>query len=59
MTLSLPETEEQDFIHGIYMNELVNGIVLSKTRERLLIIIEQMIDRHSIDGFFWPEQNFR
>ncbi|HLO17800.1 MAG TPA: amino acid racemase [Anaerolineales bacterium] len=51
MTLSLPETEEQDFIHGIYMNELVNGIVLSKTRERLLIIIEQMIDRHSIDGF--------
>ena len=50
MTLALPETAEQDFIHSIYMNELVNGIVLSKTHERLLVIIEQMIDRHGIDG---------
>jgi aspartate racemase len=48
--LFTPETDEQEYIHSIYMNELVNGLVIPETREQLLQIAQQMKDRHSLDG---------
>jgi aspartate/glutamate racemase len=32
------------------MKELVNGLVIPETRERLLQIVQQMKDRHGLDG---------
>ena len=48
--LVVPELEEQDYIHDKYMNELLNGIILSETRERLLMIVDKLIDQQGIDG---------
>jgi aspartate racemase len=45
-----PRPDEQDWIHDIYMGELVNGILLPATRERLLQIVGGMRDRDDIDG---------
>jgi aspartate racemase len=50
ITLSLPELDEQDYIHDIYMNELVSGVVLSKTPERLLKIADRMKEQQNIEG---------
>src|SRR5262249_40865741 len=38
ITVVTPEVQEQDFIHEKYVGELVNGIFLPETRERLLSI---------------------
>ena len=45
-----PQTDEQDFVHGKYMGELVKGILLPQTRLELLKIIDAMIAREDIDG---------
>jgi len=45
-----PKTDEQDFVHGKYMGELVKGILLPQTRLALLKIIDAMIARDDIDG---------
>lgn len=45
-----PQTDEQDFVHGKYMGELVKGILLPQTRLELLKIIDAMIARDDIDG---------
>lgn len=45
-----PNQSEQEFIHTIYMNELVRGILLPDTKLKLLGIIEAMVTRESIDG---------
>jgi aspartate racemase len=50
MTLAVPEPDEQTYIHGKYMHELVNGIILPETRERLLAIVERLKERHGIQG---------
>ena len=50
ITLVIPEPDEQTFVHDMYMSELVNGIFLSETRERLLEIVRRMIARDRIDG---------
>lgn len=50
MTLVLPEKDEQDYIHEKYMDELVKGIFLSETRERLLTIVERLKTHESIEG---------
>src|SRR6185369_618247 len=39
IALIQPAPEEQVYIHGKYMNELVNGILLPETREGLLTIV--------------------
>jgi aspartate racemase len=49
-TLAVPEPDEQTYIHDKYMRELVNGIILPETRERLLAIVERLKDRHGIQG---------
>jgi aspartate racemase len=45
-----PHPNEQEFIHGIYMNELVKGILLPSTKLKLQEIIEAMLLRDNIDG---------
>jgi aspartate racemase len=50
MTLAVPEPDEQAYIHDKYMRELVNGIILPETRERLLAIVERLKERHGIQG---------
>ncbi|MGH9871181.1 MAG: aspartate/glutamate racemase family protein [Pyrinomonadaceae bacterium] len=46
----LPSEVEQDYIHTHYMDELVNGIFLPETRERLLQIVDQLNERSGVDG---------
>ncbi len=46
----VPEEDEQAWIHEKYMSELVNGISLPETRQRLLAIVEQLIEGHGIQG---------
>ena len=48
--LILPDADEQAYIHDRYMNELVNGIILSETRERLLAIVERLKAQEGIEG---------
>ena len=45
-----PNPIEQDFIHNIYMSELVKGILLPSTKLKLNEIIETMLLRDNIDG---------
>lgn len=48
MTLVMPNSKEQDYIHAIYMRELINGIFLPETCERLLQIVERMKNEENI-----------
>jgi aspartate racemase len=50
IALVVPDEEEQLWIHEKYMAELINGIILPETRQRLLAIVDRMIERHGIDG---------
>jgi aspartate racemase len=50
IALVIPEQEEQTYIHDKYMTELVNGIILPETRERLLSIVKRMIEQQGIEG---------
>lgn len=48
--LITPNESEQDYIHTRYMSELVNGVFLPATREKLLEIAAQLKEREGIDG---------
>lgn len=48
--LSVPGTEDQNYIHDKYLNELVPGILLPETREHLLGIVDRMISENGIEG---------
>ena len=50
LALVVPDESEQAYIHDKYMNELVKGVLLPETRERLLAIVEQMKARDGIDA---------
>jgi aspartate racemase len=50
VTLIVPDVEEQVYIHDRYMNELVNGIIIPETRERLLAIVDRLKEREGIEG---------
>jgi aspartate racemase len=50
ITLSVPEPDEQAYVHAKYMSELVNGIIRPETRERLLAIVDGLQERHDIQG---------
>ena len=45
-----PGPDEQTFIHGKYMDELLKGVFLPETRERLLAIAKGLKERQKIDG---------
>jgi len=48
--LVVPNEAEQHYIHAHYMSELVNGIFLPETKQRLLEIVDQLKERCGIDG---------
>ena len=50
LTIVAPTEAEQAYIHEKYMTDLVNGIILPETRERLLGIVDQMKARDGIAG---------
>ena len=50
IALVAPQPAEQDYVHEKYMGELVPGIFLPETRERLLAIVDGMKEREAIQG---------
>jgi aspartate racemase len=50
IALVVPQPDEQAYIHGRYMNELVKGLILHETRQRLLAIVDRMRVHEHIDG---------
>lgn len=50
IALVTPVSAEQDYIHDRYLSELVNGIFRSETRERMLRIVDRMIEQEGIQG---------
>jgi len=50
MSLVVPTEAEQAYVHDKYMNELVNGVFLPGTRQRLLEIIDRLKQREAIEG---------
>lgn len=50
LNLIVPTDQEQDYIHGIYLGELLKDIFLPKTRARLLQIADEMKDRDKIEA---------
>jgi aspartate racemase len=50
VSLVVPDPAEQDYIHAKYMEELVNGIVLQETRDRLLDIVDRLRSEDGIQA---------
>jgi aspartate racemase len=50
ITVIGPQPEEQEYIHGKYMGELVNGIFLTETRDHMLEIANRLRVREGIEG---------
>lgn len=50
LKLVVPAEQEQDYIHGIYLGELLKDIFLPETRMRLLEIAIEMKRRDNIEG---------
>lgn len=50
ITLVVPAPEDQDYIHNRYLSELVQGVFLPETRERLLAIVARMKEQEEIQG---------
>jgi aspartate racemase len=50
IALVVPQIPEQDYIHDKYLNELVKGVILPETRQRLLEIVDRMKEQEHIDG---------
>ena len=50
ITLVVPGADEQAYIHDKYMNDLVLGIILPETRERLLRILDKMKERDGVEA---------
>ena len=50
INLVTPNDEEQDYIHDIYMGELLKDIFLPETRSKLLAIADAMKARESIEA---------
>jgi aspartate racemase len=49
LEISVPPNSDQEYIHGKYMTELVNGIVLEDTRAELIRIAVDMKRMYGID----------
>lgn len=50
ITVISPEEKDQDYIHGIYMGELVKGIILDETKNELLRIADTLKEKKGIQG---------
>jgi aspartate racemase len=50
LQISTPHPHEQEYIQEKYMNELIPGIILPETRDRLLQIVDRMRQEQGVDG---------
>ncbi|MEW6261510.1 MAG: amino acid racemase [Thermodesulfobacteriota bacterium] len=50
LSVVVPNTEEQEYIHGKYMSELVEGVFRLETKEGMLAIADRLQERNKIDG---------
>jgi aspartate racemase len=50
ISVIVPELSDQEYVHGKYMSELVNGIFRSETREGLLRIVDRLKAKEGIEG---------
>ncbi len=50
IALVVPEESEQAYIHDKYMNELVKGVFLPKTRDQLLAIVDRLAKQENAQG---------
>lgn len=50
LALILPAPEEQAYIHDKYMTELVKGVILPETRDRLLAIARRLREQQQVEG---------
>jgi aspartate racemase len=50
ITLVVPESDEQTYIHDKYLGELLNDVFLPETRQGLLAIADKLKARHGIKG---------
>ncbi len=50
MEVFVPEQEERELIHQRLFSEIELGIIKDSTRQELLAIVKNMIDRHGIDA---------
>jgi aspartate racemase len=50
MEIVLPESTEQEEIHGKYMSELVNGVFRPGTRDRFVTIAQRLRSEERVDG---------
>ena len=48
--LIVPQPTDQAYVHQKYMSELLSGIFLLETREKLLDVVENMKERDGIQG---------
>ncbi len=48
--LIVPGDEEQDYIHEIYLGELLKGTFLPETRQKVCKIVERLVHDHGIQG---------
>lgn len=48
--LVMPDSDEQNYIHEKYMGELVSGMIVPETREKLVSIMERMQRQDGIEG---------
>ena len=46
----VPSSDEQDYVHNRYMDELVHGVYRAETRERLLTIVKRLRRQEGIQG---------
>jgi len=50
MTVVVPDSPDQDFIHEKYMSELVAAVFLPETRAGLLAVVDRLAQQAGIDG---------
>ena len=50
LTVISPEEKDQDYIHDIYMGELVKGIFRDETKNKLLEIAKALKEKDGIEG---------
>jgi aspartate racemase len=50
IALALPDERDQAYIHHIYLNELVKGIIRPETREQLFAIADRLKESDDIQG---------
>lgn len=50
ITVVVPDPQDQRYIHNKYMGELVKGVMLPETRERLLAIAGRLRNEQQVEG---------